>query len=88
MSASSTNLKTSKLISVNQNVGQVVFQNELQKLVAGAGDCPAILLMVINNQTMGFRSIPELAVMVGIASAARQKYKGMKKEGTESSVPP
>ena len=70
MSASSTNLKTSELVSVNQNVGQVIFQNELQKLVAGAGDCPSILVMVIDNQTMSFGSIPELAVVVGVASAA------------------
>ena len=70
MSASSTNLKTAELVSVNENVSQVVLQNELQKLVAGAGDCPAILLMVIDNQTMSFGSIPELAVVVGIASAA------------------
>ena len=70
MSASSTNLKTAELVSVNQNVAQIMFQNHFQKVITGSGDRPAILVMVINNQTMSQSCISELAIVVGVASAA------------------
>lgn len=70
MSACSRDLETAELIPIEKNVGQVVFQNHFQKLVAGFGDCPAVLLVMVNNQTMGFRCRLELAVVIGVASAA------------------
>lgn len=69
MSASSRDLETAELVPIEKNVGQVVFQNHFQKFVAGFGDCPAVLVIVIDNQTMGFRCRLELAVVVGVPSS-------------------
>lgn len=70
VSACSRDLETAELVPIQKNVGQVVFQNHFQKLVAGFGDRPAVLVMVIDNQTVGFGCRLELAVVVGVASAA------------------
>ena len=66
----SSNLETTELIAIQENVCQVILQNHFEKLVAGAGDRPSILVMVIHNQAMGFGCVPELSVVVGVASAA------------------
>ena len=70
VSACSRDLETAELIPIEKNVGQVVFQNHFQKLVAGFGDRPAVLFVMVNNQAMGFRCRLELAIVVGVASAA------------------
>ena len=70
MSACSRDLETAELIPIQKNVGQVVFQNHFQKFVAGFCDCPAVLVVVIYNQTVGFRCRFELAIVVGVATAA------------------
>ena len=70
MSACACNLKAAELVSIDKDVAQLVLQNELQKFVTRTGDRPTILVMVIDNQTMGEGCIPELAIVVGIASAA------------------
>ena len=61
VSACSRDLETAELVPIQKNVGQVVFQNHFQKLVAGFGDRPAVLVMVIDNQTVGFGCRLELA---------------------------
>ena len=68
--AGAGNLKTAELIPIDENVGQVVFQNHFQEVIARSGDCPTILVMMVNDQTMGFGRISKLAVVVGVASAA------------------
>ena len=70
MSACASDLETAELVPIDQNVSQIVLQNELQKFVTRRSDCPAILLMVIHNQAMGMSGVPELPIVVGIASAA------------------
>ena len=70
MSTCSRDLETAELIPIDKNVAQLVLQNHFQKFVAGFGDRPAVLVMVIDNQTVGFRCRLELAVVIGVASAA------------------
>ena len=70
MSTCTSNLEAAELVPIQENVGQVVLQNHFQKLVARTGDRPTILVMVVNDQTMSQGSISELAVVVGVASAA------------------
>ena len=69
MGAGSGDSVAAELIPVYQNVAQVIVQTELQEAVAGAGDCPSILVMVIHDQTVSFRTVPEFPVVVGAAPA-------------------
>ena len=66
----SSNLKTTEFVSVDQNIGQVVIQNEFQKLVAGGSVTPAVFLAVLDDQPTRFRRFLEFAVVVGSVSAA------------------
>ena len=70
MSASASDLEAAELVPIQENVGQVVLQNHFQEVIARSGDCPTILVMVVNDQTMSQGCISELAVVVGVASAA------------------
>ena len=70
MSASASDLEAAELVSVQEDVAQFVLQNHFQEVIARSGDCPTILVVVIDNQTMSQGCISELAVMVGVASAA------------------
>ena len=70
MGSRSGDLEAAVLVAVQQDVGQVVLQNHFQKLVAGSGVRPSVLLGVGDNQATGFGGIPELAVVVGVAPAA------------------
>ena len=53
----------------NQNVGQSGFQNEVQQVIAGMGDSPAIFGVMLDNQAMRFSNGFEALVVVQIASA-------------------
>ena len=70
MSTSAADMEAAELVPIDKNVAQLVLQNHFQKLVARTGDRPTILVMVIDNQAMGEGCISELAVVVGVASAA------------------
>ena len=70
MSTCASDLEAAELVPIDKNVAQLVLQNHFQKLVARTGDRPTILVMVIDNQAMSQGCISELAVVVGIASAA------------------
>ena len=52
VSACASDLEAAELISVQENVAQVVLQNHFQEVIARSGDCPTILVMVVNDQTM------------------------------------
>ena len=69
MSACACNLKATELVAIDENVAQFVLQNELQEFVARASDCPTILVVVIDNQAVGDGCVPELPIVVGVASA-------------------
>ena len=70
MRACASDLEAAELIPIDKNVTQLVLQNHFQKFVARSGDCPTIFVMVVNYQTMSQSRISELAVVVGVASAA------------------
>ena len=70
MRACASDLEAAELIPIDKNVTQLVLQNHFQKFVARSGDCPTIFVMVVNDQTMSQSRISELAVVVGVASAA------------------
>ena len=57
-------------VAVQQNVGQVILQDELQKLVTGGGVRPAVFVGVGDNQATGFGGVPETAVVVCAATGA------------------
>ena len=40
----------------------------MQETVAGAGDCPTILVMVFHDQTVFFGAVPKAAVVVGTST--------------------
>ena len=52
MSACAADMETAELISIDKNIAQLVLQNYFQKLVARSGDCPTILVMVVNDQLL------------------------------------
>ena len=70
MRACASDLEAAELIPIDKNVTQLVLQNHFQKFVARAGNRPTVLVMMTDNQTVGFSCVPELAVVVGVASAA------------------
>ena len=70
MRASAADMEAAELVSIDKNVAQFVLQNHFQKVIARSGDCPTILVVVIDNQTMSQGCISELAVVVGVASTA------------------
>ena len=70
MSACASDLEAAELVSIQKDVAQFVLQNHFQEVIARSGDCPTILVVVIDNQTMSQGCISELAVVVGVASAA------------------
>lgn len=43
------------LISGNKNIGQASTQNEVQQIITGAGNGPAIFIMMRYSQSVGFR---------------------------------
>ena len=69
MSACAADMEAAELVSVQKDVAQFVLQNHFQKVIARRGDCPTILVVVIDNQAMGMSGVPELPIVVGVASA-------------------
>ena len=59
-----------ELVSVDQDVAQVIVQTELQKAVTGTCDCPTVFVVMIDNQASRLSRVPKLAVVVGITAAA------------------
>ena len=70
MGASASDLEAAELVSIQKDVAQFVLQNHFQEVIARSGDCPTILVMMIDNQTMSQGCISEFAVVVCVASAA------------------
>ena len=70
VSACASDLEAAELVPIDKNGAQFVLQNHFQEGIARRGDCPTILVVVVNNQTMSQGCISELAVVVGVASAA------------------
>ena len=68
--AGAGNLKTAELIPIDENVCQVVLQNKLQEVITGTGNRPTVFLVMIHDQTVCGGCIPELAVVVGVTTAA------------------
>ena len=68
MCAGACNSVAAVLVAVDENVAQIVVQTELQETVAGACDGETVLGVMIHNQTMGFCTVPEFAVVVGTSA--------------------
>ena len=58
------------VVGVGKQFGADVPEEVKKEIIAGFGDRPAVLVMVIDNQTVGFGCRLEFAVVVGVASAA------------------
>ena len=69
MSASAGDRDSVEVVPGNQDVRQSVFQNEVQQIITGMGDSPAIFRVMIHNQAMGFCNGFEALVVLQIASA-------------------
>ena len=69
MSASTGDRDSVVVVPGNQNVGQSGFQNEVQQVIAGMGDSPAIFGVMLDNQAMRLSNGFEALVVVQIASA-------------------
>ena len=69
VSASAGDRDSVEVVLGNQDVRQSVFQNEVQQIITGMGDSPAIFRVMIHNQAMGFCNGFEALVVVQIASA-------------------
>lgn len=57
-------------ISSDENVCQAVFQNEVQQIIAGSGEGPAIFRVMLDNQSMGFRFSLKPLVVIGSPSGS------------------
>lgn len=68
MGAGSCDSESAVFVAVDQNVAQIVIQAELQETVTGDCDCPSVLLVVVNNQTMFFCAVTETAVVVSAST--------------------
>ena len=69
VSASTGDRDSVVVVPGNQNVGQSGFQNEVQQVIAGMGDSPAIFRVVLHNQTMRFSNGFEALIVVQVSSA-------------------
>ena len=52
-------------VTIDQNIAEVIVKTEPQETVTRMGDCPSIFVMVIDDQTMFFCVVSEMAVVVG-----------------------
>lgn len=68
--AGSCDLVAAVFVAVDENVGQIVVQAELQQMVAGACDRPAVFVMMFHKETMCDGAVPESSVVVCPSSAA------------------
>ena len=69
VSTSTEDRDSVEVVPGNQDVRQSVFQNEVQQIITGMGDSPAIFRVMIHNQAMGFCNGFEALVVIKIASA-------------------
>lgn len=70
MCSCSRYLKHGCFVPIDENVGQVVVQNELQKLVCGSGMRSTVFRAVGQEQSARLRRALEPLIMIGIASGA------------------
>ena len=57
-------------VSSDENVCQAVFQNEVQQIIAGSGEGPAIFRVMLYDQSMGFRFSLKPFVVIGPPSGS------------------
>ena len=69
VSASTGDRDSVEVVPGNQDIGQSSFQNEVQQVIAGMGDSPAIFGVMLYNQAMGFSNGFEALVVVQVSSA-------------------
>lgn len=53
-----------EVVTVNENICQIIVQAELKQTVAGGCDCPSVFFVMIHNKTTRFCTIPEFAIVV------------------------
>lgn len=59
---------TAAFVPVDENVGQVIVQTELQETVTGTGDGPTVFIVVFHQKAMGLCAVTESPVVVCPAS--------------------
>ena len=64
VSASAGDRDSVEVVSGNQNIGQSVFQNEVQQVIAGVSDSPTIFGVMLHNEAMRFSNRFEAFVVV------------------------
>ena len=69
VSASTGDRDSVVVVPGNQNIGQSGFQNEVQQVIAGMGDGPAVFRVVLYNKSMRFCNGFEALVVVQVSSA-------------------
>ena len=69
VSASAGDRDSVEVVPGNQDVRQSVFQNEVQQIITGMGDSPAIFGVMLDNQAMRFSNGFEALIVVQVSSA-------------------
>ena len=63
-------MEPGELVAAYENVGQAIFQYEVQQLVRGACVAPPVFVAMLHYQAVGFGGGFEAPVMVGVAPTA------------------
>ena len=61
---------TAVFVPIDENVAQVIVQAKLEQGIAGAGNRPAVLVVMIHNESMSLGAVPEFLVVICTASGA------------------
>ena len=69
MSSCATHLEATELITIDKNIGEVIFQYEVQKQIRRRGVAPSIFIRVFYEKPTEFGFLLKLSVVVGVASA-------------------
>ena len=64
------NTKAAVLVTIEQNVRQIVVHDKFQKIIAGRGMRPAILVTMLHAEAVTLCTLLESAVVIGVPSAA------------------
>lgn len=70
MGSCPADLEAAELIAVNQDVGQVVFKNQVKQCFAWLSMAPAVPFAVSNDEASGFGCLLETLVVIRPAAAA------------------
>ena len=70
MSAGAWDADAGELVAVDEDVGQVILEDELDQIVSGGGMRPSVFVAVGDDQTPALSSLLEAAIVIGAAPTA------------------